>query len=436
MYDETREGNWLTAYFADIGGWGWAMYVGFFLSAIGLVTTVAGWVGQVPAPLWIGGVVVTALLAPVFAYRKMHQRLIESRKELRAARVALEDSEKRLEQAIRDERDKSRERFDAMESRHKRDLGTLEKDNLSLQAEVARLRDSHNFRSALSVALRSEFHNEGDNAQFRLEVTNSHPFRAIENVRVRVLSLECIDGSDKKPRLPVTKPLLALTGSGRPPSSPFRIEDIVPGRGSVLFDFVLVHSGRRANHSLNYGECRSWQPQPQHLHGQKWELVHDGVLGAGMYRVEIEVQGKDVEPLTRAFEFWGDRRGPRCVTADDPAVDAAHPLDFAPTELETGPPKMHPHQLEALKNELKKAEYDKMLPLAVLWKINDTPGLCGLSGLRFVTADKLKEIPEDRKDRAVVVTDEYMAGFPTGIPGFPNAIHLADFNIAWKAARG
>lgn len=414
------------------------MYVSSFLSAIGLATTVMGWSGAVPAPVWVSGVVLTALAAPLLAYRKMHQRLVALRSELRLLREERIAAKRERDDAIIGERDRARERFDAMEARHKEAIGTLETQNRQLRAEVENLRDNRDFRNALAVALRGQFYNEGDCAQFRLEVTNTHPFRTIDHVRVRVLSIECIDGSDKKPRVLQAIPLLAMTGSGSPPSNPFKTEDMIAGGGAVLFDFVLVHSGRRANHSLNFGECRVWHPNPQHLHAPKWERIYDGVLGAGMYRVEIEIQGKDVSPVRKAFVFWGDKRGPKCVAADDPAVQSAHPLEFAPTDLETLPAEMHPHQLEALERVLRQPEYDKMLPTAVFWRINDDPHhLGGLAGLSFTIAEKMRNIKEDRRDRWVVVSDEYASQFPgRTVPGFPNAIRRADFDIAWKKARG
>jgi hypothetical protein len=97
---------------------------------------------------------------------------------------------------------------------------------------------------------------------------------------------------------------------------------------------------------------------------------------------------------------------------------------------------MHPHQLRALETELRKPEYDGMSAEAAYRKIDKDKTMGGLSEVQFVTAAALVTIPENRRHRAIIVTDEEMALFPGGLPGFPNAIRRSDFDIAWQAVGG
>jgi len=136
--------GWLASYCADIGGWGWAMYVGFFLSAIGLVTTVVGWTGQVPAPLWVGGMVVTALLAPILAYRKMHDNLSKIRSEQRQAYQARDTAIR--EAGLGDER--WQERFSELEIKHKKEMADIGRDLFNLQGELSRTKSDLDSRQA------------------------------------------------------------------------------------------------------------------------------------------------------------------------------------------------------------------------------------------------------------------------------------------------
>lgn len=69
-------------------------------------------------------------------------------------------------------------------------------------------------------------------------------------------------------------------------------------------------------------------------------------------------------------------------------------------------------------------------------KIEKDKTMCGLSGVRFVTETALDTLPENRRDKAIVISDEELASFPSGIPGFPNAIRRSDFDIAWQTVRG
>jgi hypothetical protein len=197
---------------------------------------------------------------------------------------------------------------------------------------------------------------------------------------------------------------------------------------SLLFDFVRVHSHRKANHSLCYGECvKDWPFQFQG--NERWKLAHDAVLDPGKYKVIIEVQGRDVIPVRKQFVFWGDKTGPHCVDADDPSAQSTEPLEFAPIDLDTLPAEMHPHQLRTLEAELRKSEYDGMSAEAAYRKIDKDKTMCGLSEVRFVTSAALATIPENRRHRAIVITDEEMSRFPSGLPGFPNAIRRSDFDI-------
>ena len=62
--------------------------------------------------------------------------------------------------------------------------------------------------------------------------------------------------------------------------------------------------------------------------------------------------------------------------------------------------------------------------------------MCGLSQVRFVTAGALENTTLKPGKWAIVISDEELASFPSGIPGFPNAIRRSDFDIAWQTARG
>lgn len=298
------------------------------------------------------------------------------------------------------------------------------------------LEDARKFKNALSIgALQAELNPEGGMALFRLEVRNGDSHRTIDDVCIRMVSLVCVDGSDDRERLPFARPLLAITGTGHMPSNPPETRRNLAASDSLLFDFVRVHCDRRANHSLCYGECvKDW---PFQFKGnERWRRAHDAVLGSGKYKVKIEVQGRNVLPVRKQFVFWGDKTGPHCVDADDPSAQSTEPLEFAPTEFDTLPANMHPHQLRALEAELRKPEYDGMTAEAAYRKIEKDKTMCGLSGVRFVTATALETLPENRRDKAIVISDEEMVRFPSGIPGFPNAIRRSDFDIAWQTVRG
>ncbi len=292
--------------------------------------------------------------------------------------------------------------------------------------------DARKFRNALSLGtLQAEPNPDGGMTLFRLEVRNGDTHRTIDDVCIRMLSLVCIDGSDDRERLTIARPLLAITGTGHPPETRRNLT----ASDSLLFDFVRVYCDRRANHSLCYGEYV--KNQPFLFQGiELWRLAHDAHLGSGKYKVTIEVQGRNVLPVRRQFVFWGDRTGPHCLDANDPSVQSTEPLEFAPTELGTLPPEMHLHQLRALEAELRKPEYDGMTAEAAYRKIERDRTMRGLSGVRFVTAIALETLPNNQRDKAIVISEEEIARFPSGIPGFPNAIRRSDFDIAWQTVRG
>jgi hypothetical protein len=292
--------------------------------------------------------------------------------------------------------------------------------------------DARKFRNALSLGpLQAEPDSQGGMTLFRLEVRNGDTHRTIDDVCIRMVSLVCIDSGDDREILPIARPLLAIAGSGHPPETRRNLT----ASDSLLFDFVRVHCDRRANHSLCYGEYV--KDQPFLWQGiERWRLAHDPHLGSGKYRVTIEVQGRNVLPVRKQFVFWGDKTGSHCLDADDPSAQITEPLEFAPNEFDTLPANMHPHQLRALETELGKPEYDGMTVEAAYRKIERDRTMCGLSGVRFVTATAFETLPENRRDKAIVISEEEIARFPGGIPGFPNAIRRSDFDIAWQAIRG
>jgi len=427
-------------YAATLGRWGWAVIVCGILGELATVILFFVALAHAPVPegadagIWLMlSLIVGALVAiPFFAF---HQQRLEHISQVKSVSLRHAEQGKAWQEKLDDIEQSKKTAIANAGDR----ISRLEAENVRLQEVNTTLRDARDYRTSLTVQLRNETNPDGNAAQFRIEVTNRHTHRMVDNVRVRVVSLINADGTDPKDRLPLVKPLLAITGSGRPPQNAYKTECSIAALNSALFDLVLVHSGRRHNHSVAYGECEVWQPQPQHLHGPKWQLTHAALqsLGSGMYRIGIEVQGRDVEPVRREFVFWGDKNGPRCVEANDTEWQSAQPLSFHPADIELLPAEMHPHQLEALKRELAKPEYDGMLPSAVFWKINDdTHGLCGLSKSRFVPANNVDSVKEDRRDRVVIVTEDYLSRFPSGIPGFPNAVRRSDFDIAWKEVRG
>ena len=270
---------------------------------------------------------------------------------------------------------------------------------------------------------------------FRLGVRNAHSHKTIENVCIRVVSLVSVDGNDSRERLPFTRPLLAITGTGRMPYSPPETSRSLVASDSVFFDFVWVHSHRKASHSLRYGECVKDRPFPQQGN-ERWKLAQDDFLDPGKYKVTIEVQGRDFVPVRKQFVFWGDKTGQHCVDADDPAAQSTAPLEFALIDLDTLPAEMHPHQLRALEAELRKPEYDCMSVEAAYRKIDKDKTMCGLSQVRFVTSAELEQTQLKQNEWALMVSEEEKARFPGGIPGFPNAIRRSDFDIAWQDVRG
>jgi hypothetical protein len=148
------------------------------------------------------------------------------------------------------------------------------------------------------------------------------------------------------------------------------------------------------------------------------------------------VQGRNVLAVRKQFVFWGDKTGPHCVDADDPSAQSTEPLEFPPAEFDTLPPNMHPHQLRALVTELRKPAYDGMTADEVYRKMEEDPTMCGLSQVRFVTAGALENTTLKPGKWPIFISDEELASFPSGIPGFPNAIRRSDFDIAWQTARG
>jgi|JI10StandDraft_1071094.scaffolds.fasta_scaffold38193_4 hypothetical protein len=283
--------------------------------------------------------------------------------------------------------------------------------------------------------LHTEAHPDGGMTLFRLEVRNNNSHRTVDDVCVRVISLVRLDGIDVRELLPIARPLLAISGSGRLPSNPPETCRDLVASDSLPFDLVSVYCDRKGGHALCYGECIKDYPF-QFQGNERWRLTHDTGLRSGKYKVTIQIQGRDVIPIRKVFVFWGDKTGAHCVDANDPAAQSTRPLEFAPTELELLPPEMHPHQLRALVAHLRKPAYDCMTADEVYRKIDDdVPGMCGLANVRFLTQCALENTILKPDKWPIVVSDQEVASFPGGIPGFPNAIRRSDFDIAWKTAR-
>lgn len=116
----------------------------------------------------------------------------------------------------------------------------------------------------------------------------------------------------------------------------------------------------------------------------------------------------------------------------------------------TVPDGLHPHQFEALKQELQDVAYQgknadeayALLTTPVVMQNGTTrPSsyLRRLGAVRFLTQEKYDAIPQKRRDwmtkekiRVVILPAEVIAQFTTGIPGFPNKVTRLWFNAAWK----
>jgi hypothetical protein len=314
------------------------------------------------------------------------------------------------------------------------------------EQEVKKWRDElykemeYRFRTtqlALSLGqLQTEVHPEGGMALFRLEVRNNSSHRTVDDVCVRVISLIRLDGTDNRELLPIARPMLAISGTGRLPSNPPETRRDLAASDSLTFDFVHIYYDRKGGCSLCYGECIKDHPF-QFQGNERWRLAHDAFLRSGKYKVTIQIQGRDVIPIPKVFVFWGDKTGAHCVDADHPEANDTRPLEFTPTELELLPANMHPHQLRAIVTELRKLVYEGMSEEQVYRKIDDdVPGMCGLAKVRFLTKADLEKTNMLKPDEwPIVVSEEEAANFPGGVPGFPNGIRRSDFDIAWKTAR-
>ena len=100
-----------------------------------------------------------------------------------------------------------------------------------------------------------------------------------------------------------------------------------------------------------------------------------------------------------------------------------------------------PHQHRALVAELRKyvpgwQELDTDVAFAIM---QTTLWLKYLGTYHFITQSKLDKLPTKRRpdpERTVIVMEEEIEAFPTGIPGFPNKLRREWFDSAWAEVRG
>ena len=313
---------------------------------------------------------------------------------------------------------------------------------MGMSAEIEKVlegqsEDARKFQHALSLgALQAEPHPDGSMALFRLEVRNNDGHRTIDDVCIRTVSLVRVDGSDDHERLQIARPLLAITGSGQMPSNPPETRRNLAASDSLLFDFVRVYCDRRGGHTLCYGECVKIIPSCfRAVSGGDWRMMRsfDQESTRSRSRCKDEMYSR----FASSSFSGGIRQGHIALMRLILRRRAPYLFCFAPTEFDTLPPNMHPHQLRALVTELRKPAYDGMPADEVYRKLDDdVPMMCGLSQVRFVTAGALENTPLKPGKWAVIISDEELASFPGGIPGFPNAIRPSDFDIAWQTARG
>jgi hypothetical protein len=315
-----------------------------------------------------------------------------------------------------------------------------------LETEVMSLREErynetqYRFRSVKPTVsfgtILSEDHPDGGMTTFRVEIRNDSAERTVDDVSLRVTSLARLDTPDSPEIISGAFPLLAISGTGPLPFSPMATTGHVSPSDHLIFDLLNVRWDRRGGSELSCGECiKAYRGNYQGA--EFWRILHPYAMKAGKYRITLQLRARDTVPVTKQFVFWGDRHGARCVPTDDNSALSNQPLDFAPIDLDTMPPEMHPHQLRAVKEVLQRSDYDGMTPDEAYLSIDsDVPNMHGLANVVFLTPSKRAVVSVKPHHWVVAITEDEAAAFPTGIPGFPNAIRRADFDIAWNAVRG
>lgn len=96
---------------------------------------------------------------------------------------------------------------------------------------------------------------------------------------------------------------------------------------------------------------------------------------------------------------------------------------------------LYPHQHRALVLELRREFYAGLAADDAYAKA--CQAIKRLGSTRFLTAERLERLPAKlRPALFVLVTDDELAQFPSGIPGFPNKLRREWFDAAWREVTG
>lgn len=87
---------------------------------------------------------------------------------------------------------------------------------------------------------------------------------------------------------------------------------------------------------------------------------------------------------------------------------------------------MHPHQLEVLRAELKRPEYQGLSPEEAFRLVNAPETIKRLTQTKFI-APGVSVSPKHPLASAIVVAGD----FPQGIPGMPNKVRRDEFDAAF-----
>ena len=95
------------------------------------------------------------------------------------------------------------------------------------------------------------------------------------------------------------------------------------------------------------------------------------------------------------------------------------------------------HQHRALVAELRKPGWQELDADPAFARMQTIIWLEYLGTYRFITQAKLDKLPTNRHpdpERTVIITEEEVKAFPTGVPGFPNKLRREWFDSAGQEA--
>jgi hypothetical protein len=261
-----------------------------------------------------------------------------------------------------------------------------------------------------------------------------HQSRTIEAVRIKIRTAEPLEDKFRldKHAKSIEGVLLAVSGPNHLPFHPPTSAINLSALDSVTFDFVRV-CRLQGNHEIRIGEFVA-TVGPAGDPRQYWTPSAKNVLPSGKYKVTIEVQGKDVRPVQRTFEFWGTKN--KLVFRQERGAAIEIHLRWI-NEPDVVPEMLREHCHARLVSELRKPEYDGKSANRMFAVLTADETFCGLTATRFITQAELETIPEKQRPRNIfIVSEETVKRFPTGLPGFPNKMKRQWFDRAWVEARG